>query len=64
MTQSEKFKIILSGGGEETIAAMDEVSRTNIGQSTYNFVKRLMRNPEYRAMIKAKAAEIEASGTF
>ena len=46
------------GGGELTIAAMDEYSRTNIGQSTYRFVRRCMRDPELRARIKARAAEI------
>ena len=45
-------------GGEATIAAMDEYSRLEIGRKTYNFVASLMRNPEYKAMIRARAAEI------
>lgn len=57
-------EIINSGeGAEVTIAAMDEWQRLEIGRKTYNFVKRLMRNPEYREMIKARAAEIRAAGT-
>lgn len=48
-------------GGEATIAAMDECSRLEIGRKTYNFVASLMRNPEYKAMIRARAAEIRAA---
>lgn len=55
---------IVTGGGEETLAAMDEVQLENIGRSTYRFVKRLMQNPECRAKIKALAAEIKASGAY
>lgn len=62
MSQSENCKVITTGGAEVTIAAMDEVSRTNIGRSTYRFVRRLMQNPEYREMIRARAAEIKAAG--
>lgn len=62
MQQVEKCEIITTGGGEVTLAAMDEVSRTNIGRSTYRFVRRLMQNPEYREMIRARAAEIKAAG--
>lgn len=57
-------EIINSGeGAEATIAAMDEWQRLEIGRKTYNFVQRLMRNPEYREMIKARAAEIRAAGS-
>ena len=48
------------GGAEVTIAAMDEYSYIEIGRKTYNFVRRMMRNPEYAAMINARAAEIRA----
>lgn len=49
------------GGAEITIAAMTPIQRYNIGRSTYLFVRRLMRNPEYKALIKAKAAELRAA---
>ena len=48
----------LDGGGELTIAAMDEYSRWCIGRHTYLFVRRCMKNPELRKKIKARAAEI------
>lgn len=57
------------GGGELTIAAMDEYSRWNIGRKTYRFVRSCMRDPVLRERIKARAAEIreeearKASGT-
>ena len=51
---------MVTGGGELAIAAMDEYSRAEIGRKTYNFVRVLMRNPEYREKIKARAAEIRA----
>lgn len=50
------------GGGELTIAAMDEYSRENIGRKTYRFVWRLMLNPEYRQKIQDKVAEMRANG--
>lgn len=48
----------LSGGGELALEAMDEYSRYEIGRKTYDFVRTVMRNPEYRAMIQKRAAEI------
>ena len=48
------------GGGELTIAAMDEYSRLEIGRKTYRFVRRCMRDPVLRAKIKARAAELRA----
>lgn len=51
-----------TGGAEVTIAAMDEVSRMNIGMNTYRFVRRMMQNPEYREMIRARAEQIRAAG--
>lgn len=50
----------LSGGGELALEAMDEHSRFEMGRKTYNFVRSVMRNPEYRAMIQKRAAEIRA----
>lgn len=46
------------GGGELTIAAMDEYSRWNIGRRTYRFVRQCMRDPVLREKIQARAAEI------
>lgn len=48
------------GGGELTIAAMDEYSRLEIGRKTYRFAREVMRDPELRAKVKARAAEIKA----
>ena len=42
---------------------MDEWQRLEIGRKTYNFVRTVMRNPEYRAMIQKRAAEIRAQET-
>lgn len=50
------------GGGELTITAMDEYSRLNIGRRTYVFARSVMRDPELRAKVKARAAEIKANG--
>ena len=49
-------------GGEAAIAAMDEYSRAEIGRKTYRFVRRCMQDPELRARIKARAAELRAEG--
>lgn len=51
-------------GGEATIAAMDEYSRAEIGRKTYRFVRRCMRDPELRAKIKARAAELQAEAAI
>ena len=51
----------LSGGGELTIAAMDEYGRMEIGRKTYRFVRRVMQNPELKKIIQARAAEIRAA---
>jgi hypothetical protein len=50
-------------GGEAAIAAMDEYSRAEIGRKTYRFVRRCMQDPELRARIKARAAELQAKGS-
>lgn len=53
--------VVAEEGAEATIAAMEEWSRLEIGRKTYNFVRSVMRNPELRAIIKARAAEIRAA---
>ena len=52
------------GGGELTIAAMDEYSRLEIGRKTLNFVRQCMRDPVLRERIEARAAQIRASGEY
>lgn len=51
-------------GGEATIRAMDQYERAEIGRKTLRFVQRCMRNPELRARIQARAAEIRANGEY
>lgn len=51
----------LSGGGELTIAAMDDYSRAEIGRKTYLFVRRMMQDPEMKKIIQARAEEIRAA---
>lgn len=53
-----------NAGGEATIAAMDEYSRLEIGRKTYNFVRRILRNPEYRQMVEEEKARLKAAGYF
>lgn len=48
----------MPGGAELAIAAMDEYSRAEIGRKTYRFVRRCMQDPELRAKIKARAAQL------
>ena len=55
---SIEVKTTLSGGGELTIAAMNEYSFAEVGRKTYRFVRRVMQNPEYRELIRARAAQI------
>lgn len=47
-------------GGEATIAAMDKYSYAEIGRKTYRFVRRVMRDPEMKAKIRERAAQIRA----
>lgn len=58
MATVEMQKLSPEPGGEATIAAMDEYSRTEIGRKTYCFVRRCMRDPVLRARIKAMAADL------
>lgn len=48
-------------GGEATLRAMSDEAYMNIGQQTLSFVRRIMRNPEMAAIIKAEAAKLEAA---
>lgn len=48
----------LSGGGDLALESMDEYQLLEAGRKTYNFVRSVMRNPELRAMIRKRAAEI------
>lgn len=60
MSQIDTQEIIVTGGAELTVAAMDNYSRENLGRNTYLMVRRLMRNPEYKAMIQELAAKLDA----
>lgn len=57
----QKVRKQLSGGGELALEAMDEYQRLEVGRKTYNFVRSVMRNPEYRKMIQERAAQIRAA---
>ena len=57
----DRARAELSGGGELTIAAMDEYQYQEMGRKTYDFVRSVMRNPEMRAIIQARAAQIRAA---
>lgn len=59
--ETEQKNTIDEIGAEATIAHMQEWSRLEIGRKTYNFARRLMRDPELRTIIKARAAEIRAA---
>ena len=56
----DKARAQLSGGGERALEAMNEDQLYEMGRTTYNFVRRMMRNPELRAVIQARAAQIRA----
>lgn len=56
MSGNVRVKIELEAGGEATIAAMDEYSYAEIGRKTYRFVRQIMRDPDMRAMVKARTA--------
>ena len=57
----DRVRSQISGGGELTIAAMDEYQYQEMGRKTYDFVRSVMRNPEMRAIIQARAAQIRAA---
>lgn len=56
------IKYAVLNDGKNPLSEYDDISMTNIGQDTYKFVRRLMRNPEYREKIRQKAAELKAAG--
>lgn len=57
----DKARSELSGGGELALEAMSESQRYEIGRSTYDFVRSVMRNPELRKIIQERAAQIRAA---
>ena len=57
----DRVRSQIPGGGELTIAAMDEYQYQEMGRKTYDFVRSVMRNPEMRAIIQARAAQIRAA---
>lgn len=61
---TETVDIVTEGGGELTIAAMDEGQRREIGRKTYRFALRCRQNPEIWALVKAKEAQLRAEGFF
>lgn len=64
MVKSGPMVCSTTEGAEVTLAEMDVYSRANIGRKTYEFVRRVMRNPEYRVLIEKKEAELRAAGYF
>lgn len=61
MNKKEISVEVITGGGELTIATMDEYSRLEIGRKTYEFAKRVMSDPILREKVKQRAAEIRAA---
>ena len=57
----DKARQQLSGGGELALEAMNENQTYEIGRSTYDFVRRMMRNPELRKVIQERAEQIRAT---
>lgn len=59
MTQDLTLKVARLDSDKGPLGNLDEYSRANIGQHTYHFVRRLMRNPEARALIQQRAAQMK-----
>jgi hypothetical protein len=57
----DRVRAELPGGGELALEAMSESQRYEIGRSTYDFVRSVMRNPELRKIIQERAAQIRAA---
>ena len=57
----DRARAELPGGGELALEAMNDDQRYEMGRATYNFVRSVMRNPEMRAIIQARAAQIRAA---
>lgn len=65
MSEGRKPMITLpQGGAELTIAAMEDYDRMEIGRKTYRFAREVMRDPELRARVKARAQEIRELGLY
>lgn len=62
MPQNLTIKVARLDSDKGPLENFDEYSRLNIGQSTYQFVRRLMRNPETRAMIQQRVARMKGGG--
>ena len=56
----ERIRRELPGGGELTLEAMDEYQLLEVGRKVYECARIIMRNPEYRKMIKEEAARLQA----
>jgi hypothetical protein len=54
----DRARAQLSGGGELTLAAMDEYQLLEVGRKVYECARGLMRNPVFRQMIQEEAARI------
>lgn len=54
----DRARAQLSGGGELTLAAMDEYQLLEVGRKVYECARGLMRNPTFRQMIREEAARI------
>ena len=63
-TCAMKVEIHVVDPGAKALSAMDEYELAEIGRKTYRFVRQCMRDPELRARIKARAAEIRENGEY
>ena len=58
---NSRFRVPLSGGGELALEAMDEYQLEELGRTTYEFCRNVLRrNPELRQVIKAMEEQIRA----
>lgn len=65
MNQSQLIQIQLPDGGTVIdLTNMDPVKREHFAEKTFRFVRRVMRNPEYRELIQKRAAEIRENGLY
>lgn len=51
-------------GAELAIRTMAPWSYTNLGRNVFQFAKRSMKDPDLRAAIREKAAQLQAEGFF
>ena len=59
MANYSKYHVSLSGGGELALEAMDEYQLEEMGRTTYEFCRNVLRrNPELREAIRAMAEKI------